>query len=54
MEKNEAQIAENDQLLTPPTEGRKGLMLDAFFRIHDFLVEHAKMPIRRQLIDEID
>lgn len=29
-------------------------MLDAFFKIHDFLVEHAFMPIRRQLMDEID
>jgi len=29
-------------------------MLDAFFRIHDFLVANAKMPIRRQLMDEID
>ena len=29
-------------------------MLDAFFRIHDFLVEHASMPIRRLLLDEVD
>lgn len=29
-------------------------MLDAFFRIHDFLVAHATMPIRRQLMDEIN
>ena len=29
-------------------------MLDAFFRIHDFLVEHAFMPIRRQLMDEVN
>lgn len=29
-------------------------MLDAFFRIHDFLVEHSFMPIRRKLMDEID
>ena len=29
-------------------------MLDAFFRIHDFLVSHAFSPIRRQLMDEID
>ena len=29
-------------------------MLDTFFRIHDFLVEHSFMPIRRQLMDEID
>ncbi|MBO5618960.1 MAG: ATP-binding protein [Paludibacteraceae bacterium] len=29
-------------------------MLDAFFRIHDFLVAKASMPIRRKLMDEID
>lgn len=29
-------------------------MLDAFFKIHDFLVEHAHNPIRRQLMDQID
>lgn len=29
-------------------------VLDAFFKIHDFLVANAKMPIRRQLMDEID
>ena len=29
-------------------------MLNAFFRIHDFLVEHASMPIRRLLMDEIN
>ena len=29
-------------------------MLDAFFRIHDFLVAHSKMPIRRRLMDEIN
>lgn len=29
-------------------------MLDAFFRIHDFLVKHSFMPIRRQLMDEIN
>ena len=29
-------------------------MLNAFFEIHDYLVEHANMPIRRQLMDEID
>ena len=32
----------------------KAPMLDAFFRIHDFLVEHSFMPIRRQLMDEIN
>lgn len=29
-------------------------MLDAFFRIHDFLVAHAHTPVRRHLMDEID
>lgn len=29
-------------------------MLDAFFKIHDFLVEHAHAPIRRKLMDEVD
>ena len=32
----------------------KVTMLDAFFRIHDYLVAHASMPIRRQLMDEIN
>ena len=32
----------------------KSTMLDAFFRIHDFLVAHSFMPIRRQLMDEIN
>ena len=29
-------------------------MLDAFFRIHDFLVAHAHIPTRRRLMDEIN
>lgn len=29
-------------------------MLDALFRIHDFLVQHSFMPIRRKLMDEIN
>ena len=36
------------------TKQDKIAMLDAFFRIHDFLVDHAAMPIRRLLMDEID
>ena len=36
------------------TEPQNPNMLDAFFRIHDFLVEHAFMPIRRNLMDEIN
>lgn len=35
-------------------EQQKAPMLDAFFRIHDFLVAHSFMPIRRQLMDEIN
>jgi len=41
-------------LTSPTIPEEKASMLDAFFRIHDFLVAHAKMPIRRQLMDEID
>ena len=33
---------------------KKTKVLDAFFRIHDYLVAHASMPIRRQLMDEIN
>jgi hypothetical protein len=33
---------------------QKAPMLDAFFRIHDFLVAHSFMPIRRKLMDEIN
>ena len=29
-------------------------MLDAFFRVHDYLVAHSEAPIRRLLMDEID
>jgi len=29
-------------------------MLNAFFRIHDFLVAHSFMPLRRKLMDEIN
>ena len=29
-------------------------MLDSFFKMHDFLVNHASMPIRRLLMDEIN
>ena len=29
-------------------------MLDAFFRVHDYLVAHNDAPIRRLLMDEID
>lgn len=29
-------------------------MLEALFQIHDYLVAHSEMPIRRKLMDEID
>lgn len=29
-------------------------MLEAFFKIHDYLIERVQMPIRRQLMDEIN
>ena len=32
----------------------RSISLDPFYRIHDFLVEHSFMPIRRQLMDEIN
>ena len=61
MEKNDALTAETNELIAQSEEqileqktDQKPLVLDAFFRIHDFLVEHSKMPIRRQLMDEIN
>ena len=29
-------------------------MLETFFRIHQFLVDHTEAPVRRALMDEID
>ena len=29
-------------------------MLAPFYSVHDFLVSHSKMPIRRLLMDDID
>ena len=29
-------------------------MLETFFRIHQFLLEHTQAPVRRALMDEID
>ena len=46
MEKIEAQTEELKEQKAP--------MLNAFFRIHDYLVAHSTMPIRRQLMDEIN
>lgn len=28
--------------------------MDAFFRTHNYLVEHIDAPVRRRLMDEID
>ena len=49
MEKKELLTEEQIEQKEP-----KAPMLDAFFRIHDFLVDHSFMPIRRQLMDEIN
>ena len=35
-------------------EEQQAAMLASFFRIHDYLVDHASMPIRRLLMDEIN
>ena len=43
--------------MEPKTEQKtepKPNVLNAFFRIHDFLVAHSVMPIRRLLMDEIN
>ena len=50
-EKTEKELLrEQEELLWAQQEA----MLNAFFRIHDYLVAHAHMPIRRQLMDEIN
>ena len=49
MEKKEVLTEEKKELNEP-----KELVLDSFFRIHDYLVEHSSMPIRRLLMDEIN
>ena len=55
MEKKEALTEElQEQNEQKEQKESKAPMLDAFFRIHDFLVEHSFMPIRRQLMDEIN
>ena len=45
---------EKNETLTEEIKEQKAPMLDAFFRIHDYLVKNATMPIRRQLMDEIN
>ena len=52
MEKKET-INEGQVSLGEPINPQAA-MLNTFFRIHDFLVAHASMPIRRQLMDEIN
>ncbi len=50
-EKTEKELLrEQEELLRAQQE----TMLNAFFRIHDYLVAHAHMPIRRLLMDEIN
>lgn len=49
MEKKDVVIEEQEEQRDP-----QELMLETFFRIHDFLVKHSFMPIRRLLMDEID
>ena len=49
MEKNDALTEQKIEQQEPQAP-----MLDAFFKIHDFLVAHASMPIRRLLMDEIN
>jgi len=50
-EKTEKELLrEQEEILRAQQEA----MLNAFFRIHDYLVAHAHMPIRRLLMDEIN
>lgn len=51
VEKTEKELLrEQEELLRAQQEA----MLNSFFRIHDFLVAHSFMPIRRLLMDEIN
>ena len=53
--KMEKKVTITDELVSQEEQlDPQAAMLDAFFRIHDFLVAHASMPIRRQLMDEIN
>lgn len=45
---------ENEEILTEEIIDPRITMLDAFFRIHDYLVQRASMPIRRLLMDSIN
>jgi len=42
------------EVQTEPQTDPQETMLKAFFRIHDYLVAHSSMPLRRKLMDEID
>jgi len=54
METKKPQIDQNTEQKTEQQVESQTNVLDAFFRIHDFLVAHASMPIRRLLMDEIN
>lgn len=54
METKKPQIDQNTEQNTTQQPEIQANVLDAFFRIHDFLVAHASMPIRRLLMDEIN
>ena len=54
MEKEDPKIDQNTELQEEQKEEPKPNVLESFFRIHDFLVAHSFMPIRRQLMDEIN
>ena len=45
---------ENEEILTEEIIDPRITMLEAFFRIHDYLVQRASMPIRRLLMDSIN
>ena len=53
--KSKEELQSNEKNLPViPVEEPQVNVLDAFFKIHDFLVAHAFMPIRRLLMDEIN
>ena len=55
METKKPKIAQNTvQNEAQEPEEPQTNVLEAFFRIHDFLLKHAFMPIRRLLMDEIN
>ena len=54
METLEEKIIDEERNEKEEKKQQQANMLKAFFRIHDFLVEHSFMPIRRLLMDEIN